>query len=116
MKRFATLLTGCLLAGVGSAALAAGTSVSGDYVETRTCSVYTGACHANGEAVTVGREAMLVWHVNKGTVDGVPVDGLTAVAVVAGEDNLGLTNCKRESVVYVDSKASTEQRVISAID
>ena len=89
---------------------AASTKASGDYIEARTCSVYTGACHANGEAVTTGREAMLVWHVNQGSVEGVKVDGLTAVAVISGKANLGATECPRDSVIYVDKRANREQR------
>lgn len=110
MKRFMMILAGAAVSISGSAALAAGTTMSGEYVEARTCSVYTGACHANGEAVTVGREALMVWHVNKGAVDGVNVNGLTVVAVLTGKDNLAQKDCLRTSVVYVDSKATDEQR------
>ena len=59
-------------------------ALSGDYVESRTCNVYVGACHANGERVTAGREAMLAWHVTRGTSDGATLDGLNVVVVIAG--------------------------------
>ena len=117
MKRAIAVLSTALLALTGGGALAGETSVSGDYVEARTCSVYTGACHANGEAVTTGKEAMLVWHVNKGTVEGKKIDGFTVVAVLTGQDNLGKKNCDRECVVYVDAKANDELResIVDAI-
>lgn len=82
----------------------------GEYVEARTANVYIGACHANGESVTTGREAMLIWHVQQGMVNGVKLDGLKAVAVVAGNDNLAWAKTKRRAVIYVDEKATAKQR------
>lgn len=99
-----------LLALVPGAALAAGPSMQGDYVEARTCSVYTGACHANGEYVTTGREAMLAWHINKGASDGQTLDGLNVVVVLKGNKNLAEHGCNRDCVVYLDSKATDDQR------
>jgi hypothetical protein len=93
-----------------ASAQASKTSLSGEYIEARTCSVYTGACHANGEAVTIGREALMAWHIEKGVVEGKKVDGLNVVAVVAGADNLGRKGCDRSSVIYVDSRAGAELR------
>ena len=84
---------------LGSSCLADKPTLAGDYLEARTCSVYTGACHANGEAVTIGREATLVWHINKGVVDGFKVDGLNVVAIIAGKDNLAKKDCLRDCVV-----------------
>src|SRR2546425_13374486 len=101
MRNLIISLAGALT--LSGPAWAGGITMSGDYLEARTCSVYTGACHANGEAVTTGREAMLVWHVNKGSVDGVKVDGITAVAVMAGDENLANKGCNRTCVIYVDS-------------
>src|SRR5438105_15674801 len=67
-----------LLAAAGSAAIAAPT-LKGDYVEARTCNVYIGACHANGEKVTSGREAIMAWNITGGEVDGYKMAGLKAV-------------------------------------
>ena len=81
-----------LLLIVGSSAFAAPTPVnarmSGEYVEARTCNVYTGACHANGESVTTGREAIMAWQIKQGSADGVKLDGLKVVAVVTADANL----------------------------
>src|SRR5215472_2895766 len=116
-----------LIRGAAALLLAAGTSalaapptapamrtLSGEYVEARTCNVYTGACHANGEHVTAGREAMLAWHVTTGASGSVKLDGLNAVAVVAGSQNLADKECVRESVLYVDSRATNAQRAALA--
>src|SRR5947209_308824 len=109
MRSFTQGLAAALLMAVGGAAKAA-PALAGDYVETRTCNVYTGACHANGEAVTAGREAILAWHITRGGADGVSLAGLNAVAVVEGSDNLASPDCQRTSVVYVDLRATGAQR------
>src|SRR5438034_8069518 len=41
--------------------------VSGEYIESRTADVYTGPCFANSEVNLTGQEAVLGWHVDKGT-------------------------------------------------
>jgi len=91
--------------------------LSGEYIEVRTANVYIGACHANGEMVTAGREAILVWHVKDGTSDAGRLDGLNAVAVVAGDDNLASDKAARRAVIYVDAKATTAQQkaLVSAL-
>ena len=106
---------GALLTLIGSAALA-GPTLKGDYIEARTCNIYIGACHANGEKVTAGREAIMAWNIKEGEVDGYKMNGLAVVAVVVGNDNLGdcttpAAQCgARKTVLYVDSKASEGQR------
>ena len=84
-------------------------SISGDYVEARTASVFAGACHYNGELTTAGREAEMVWHVSKGAWDGISLDGLNAMAAVVSETNLGTCKAQKRSVLYIDSAATTEQ-------
>ena len=110
MKAIWTGFAAIALTALSTAGFAEKATLSGDYLEARTCSVYTGACHANGESVTIGREATLAWHINKGIVDGQKVDGLNVVAVIAGKDNLAKKDCLRDCVVYVDAKASEAQR------
>ena len=36
-------------------------TISGDYLEVRSCDVYTGPCVANAEMNLSGKEGMLVW-------------------------------------------------------
>jgi hypothetical protein len=52
-----------LLSGMG---LASEPVVLGDYVEARTCDVWTGPCFANGEINLRGDSAILGWSVRKG--------------------------------------------------
>jgi hypothetical protein len=56
-----------------------GNSISGSYVEARTAEVFTGGCIMNGEAATTGREALLVWKVDRGSFDGVALNGFEVV-------------------------------------
>src|SRR6201981_3574699 len=63
--------------------------IRGDYIETRSADVYTGQCFANGEVNLVGKEAILAWHVQSGTWNGVPLDGLTVAAAVRAKSTLG---------------------------
>jgi len=85
--------------------------VSGQYIEARTCDVWTGPCFANAEMNLTGKHAILGWKVEQGTFDNVALDGLGVVAVVAASDTLGLkqTGLAR-AVLIVDSRASAAQR------
>jgi hypothetical protein len=90
-------------------------SVTGTYVEARTAEVFAGACIMNGEAATTGREALMAWKVDRGQVNGVTLDGLTVVAALAGETNLGIHEIGGETTparaaIYVDARANAAQR------
>lgn len=105
---------GLVLASCGSAFAAgegrpATTSLSGDYVEARTASVFAGACHYNGELTTTGRDAEIVWHIRGGTSNGVDLSGLTAVAAITASDNLKDDSSSRRTVLYIDEKATGPQ-------
>ncbi|PYX35349.1 MAG: hypothetical protein DMG75_14415 [Acidobacteria bacterium] len=67
--------------------------ISGDYLETRSADIYTGQCFANGEVNLVGNEAILAWHVQGGSWDGVPLQGLTVAA--AAQQSAALVNFAR---------------------
>lgn len=87
--------------------------ISGDYIETRSADVYTGQCFANGEVNLVGNEAIMGWHVSQGSWDGVPLDGLNAVAVVRAKATLGdpyANPYPAQSVLVIDQAASPQQR------
>jgi hypothetical protein len=84
--------------------------VTGQYVECRTCDVWTGPCFANSE-MTAGKNAVMGWKVEKGAVDGAKLDGLSVVAVVAASDTLGLPQTgESKAILIVDEKASAAQR------
>src|SRR5256885_16127381 len=63
--------------------------IRGDYLETRSADVYTGQCFANGEVNLGGNEAILGWHVQGGSWDGVPLQGLSVVAAVRVKGAVG---------------------------
>ena len=64
--------------------------MSGEYVEARTAEVFTGGCIMGSEAETMGKQAVLAWKVDRGSFNGVSLDGLSVVAAVAGDRNLGI--------------------------
>jgi hypothetical protein len=116
MKR--ALIT-AVVAGLAVAPLAAAdsasTSIRGSYVEARTAEVFTGGCIMNGEAATTGREALLVWKVDRGSFDGVALNGLTVVAAIAGDANLGIREiggdaATTRAAIFVDERATPAQR------
>ena len=87
--------------------------IRGDYIETRSADVYTGQCFANGEVNLVGNEAILAWHVQSGSWDGVPLQGLTVAAAVRANGTLGdpyETPYPAKAVLLVDDQASAQQR------
>jgi len=88
-------------------------SISGDYLEVRSCDVYTGYCFANSEMGLTGREGMLVWSVREGTWKGVKLDGLGVIAVVHTDGTLGDLKYEPRSgdaVLIVDNKADKKQK------
>lgn len=87
--------------------------IRGDYLETRSADVYTGQCFANGEVNLVGDEALLAWHVQSGSWDGVPLDGLTVAAAVHARATLGdpyANPYPAQAVLIVDDQADQQQR------
>src|SRR3954470_7770854 len=87
------------------------TAIKGDYVEVRTASVFTGACHFNGEVVTAGREAMMAWNFTSGHWNKTDLSGLKAIAVVSADANLENANAARRSEIILDNSASHDQKV-----
>lgn len=87
--------------------------IRGDYLETRSADVYTGQCFANGEVNLVGNEAILAWHVQSGSWDGVPLQGLTVAAAVRANGTLGdpyESPYPAKAVLLVDDQASAQQQ------
>jgi len=93
---------------------AVGQQIRGDYIETRSADVYTGQCFANGEVNLVGDEAILAWHVQSGSWNGVALDGLTVAAAVHALATLGdpyANPYPARAVLLVDDQATPQQRV-----
>src|SRR5438046_355043 len=93
--------------------LALAEQIRGDYLETRSADVYTGSCFANGEVNLVGNQAILAWHIESGTWNGVQLDGLTVAAAVRARATLGdpyASPYPAQAVLIVDEQANDRQR------
>jgi len=107
------------LVGLMASPLVAGSkgTVSGEYVEARTAEVFTGGCIMSSEAETIGKQAVLAWKINHGSFNGVALDGMSVVAAVAGDRNLGIQEIGGEaakvvrSALFVDERANPAQRM-----
>jgi len=89
-------------------------SIYGDYIEARTADVYTGPCFANSEAGLIGNLAVFGWKVDKGSWEGVNLDGMSVVAAIRANSTLGNvyeTAYPVKAILIVDEKASPEQRM-----
>ncbi len=88
-------------------------SLSGKYVEARTCQVYTGPCFANGEVGSTGKDAIMTWQINSGALKGVDLSGLGVAVVVKASHTLGFKGLKdaqtTEALLIIDEAASHEQ-------
>ena len=110
MTKIFSLIAITLLLTVPGALATQPETVQGEYLEARSVSVYVGACHYGAEYVEGGREATLVWNIHQGTWNGISLEGLTVVAVVTAQNNLAVDTNTRRSVLYLDEKATSEQR------
>jgi hypothetical protein len=95
------------------ASVAPAPGISGDYLEVRSCDVYTGSCFANSEMNLAGREGMLFWNVREGAWNGTKLDGLGVMAVVRVDGTLGDLKYQPrtgDAVLLVDARADAKQR------
>jgi hypothetical protein len=107
-----------LCVGLASASVLAGSNgtISGEYIEARTAEVFAGGCVMNSEAETMGRQAVMAWKVDRGSFQGVSLDGLAIVAAVSGDSNLGMREMGGEApenvqaAIVVDARANDAQR------
>ena len=115
MKRVLLVLS--LVALAAAPLLASGQgSVTGAYVEARTAEVFTGGCIMGSEAETVGKQAVLAWKVDRGSFNGVSLDGLSIVAALSGDRNLGIEEIGGarpavRSAMFVDQRANPAQQI-----
>lgn len=85
--------------------------VTGTYVEARTCDVWTGPCFANADFNIGGKQGIMAWRIDKGTIAGVSLDGLCVIAVVSAGNTIGLEqHAPAKAVIIVDKKANEQQR------
>ena len=81
----------------------------------RTAEVFTGGCVMNSEAGTAGRHAVLAWKIDQGSFNGVALDGLSVIAAIAADRNLGINEiggdyAQTKAAVYVDTQATSAQQ------
>jgi hypothetical protein len=88
-------------------------TISGDYLEVRSCDVFTGSCFANSEMGLAGKEGMMFWSVREGAWKGTSINGLGVMLVLRTDATLGDLKYEPRSgraVVIVDEKATPAQR------
>lgn len=94
-----------------TAAHGRGAVVVGQYLEARTCDVWTGPCFANGEINLRGDQAVLGWHVERGVWNGVQLDGRKLVAVVDAQGTLTTeVEGRVETVVFLEEAATEAEQ------
>jgi len=102
------------IAGIPLATKAA--ALEGDYLESRTCDIFTGPCFANAQVGLTGKEAILAWSIKRGEYEGVDLSGMKVIAAVKGSDTLGfggglaINPLPIKSVILIDSAATPAQR------
>ena len=90
------------------------TQLRGEYIEARTADVYTGPCFANSEVGLAGDLAVMGWKIEKGSWQGVNLDGLSVMGVVHASGTLGDISPEVypvKAVLIVDERANAEQRL-----
>lgn len=89
------------------------TELTGEYLEARTCQVYTGPCFAAGEVGLAGKEAVMAWKFNEGGYAGQRLDGLCMIAIVQTDKTLGFVGIEPDSAVrarlVIDERATAKQ-------
>ena len=111
MKALRFSLACCAVLALASAAYADG--IKGNYLEARTCDVYTGPCFANSEFGLTGDQAVMAWKVESGAWKGVDLAGLGVVAAIKAGNTLGdefTDPYPAKCVLVVDRRATEEQR------
>ena len=109
MRKAVLFAAGILLFGLSLQAQ----QIRGDYIESRSTDVYVAQCFANGEVGLTGNFALMAWHVQEGSWDGVHLDGLTVAAAVRARATLGDPYgdpYPAEAVLMVDDTANPAQR------
>lgn len=93
--------------------LLAAEPIRGNYVEARTCQVYTGPCFANGEVGSTGKDAIMTWSISGGTYSGVDLTGKSVALVVKSSHTLGFQGMADgksiKAMVIVDEQANREE-------
>lgn len=113
--RIPMLFAGCaMLISVGN--LFAAGQIEGEYLEARSCDVYTGPCFANAETDLAGKEAVMAWRVESGGWNDVDLAGLSVAVVANSQKTMGDTGVFKmkagriRSVILIDDQATETQQ------
>ncbi len=108
------LLFATAFVGVFIASSQAQAEISGQYIESRTCQVYTGPCFANAEVGLAGKEAVMAWNIEKGSHNGIDLSGLKVIVAMHTAKTLGFAGIDgadvKKSVILVDETAKGPRR------
>src|SRR5712691_5034829 len=107
-------VTLCIFVSLASSANLPSTHVRGEYIEARTADVYTGPCFANSEVGLTGDLAVMGWKIEKGSFEGVNLDGLSVMGAIRASNTLGdvtATAYPVKAVLVIDDRANAEQRL-----
>lgn len=114
MRHLTIPMLGILI--ISTSQFAGAAQITGEYLEARTCNVYTGPCFANAEMSLSGKEALMAWKVDQGSWNDVQLDGLGAALILHAQGTLGYDGVfpmqagKVKSVLLIDEQASPEQQ------
>ena len=111
MRKLASAVVGFAALALFTPASPARAEVRGAYLEARNTDLYGGRC--TGAAQGDGRDAIIAWQIESGDFGGVPLAGLSAAAVIRGEEALSAAPARTSrphSVIFVDATASLPQR------
>jgi hypothetical protein len=111
LRKLASAVVGFAALALFASASPARAEVRGAYLEARNADLYGGRC--TGAAQGNGRDAIIAWQIESGDFGGVPLAGLSAVAVIRGDVALSaapLETSRPRSVIFVDATASLPQR------
>lgn len=116
MRAFLCVAVAVWACGVSTVCWGATPKITGEYLEARSCDVYTGPCFANGEIGLTGREAVLAWKVDQGMWGQQDLSGLVAGLVLKAKDTLSLGGSFHvnpdpiRSILLVDARATSAQQ------
>ena len=91
-------------------------AISGDYLEVRSCDVYTGPCFANSEMGLTGKDGIMVWSIRDGNWKGTALDGLSVIAVVRTDGTLGDLHYQPRSLSGAHRGRQGELRTAGCLD
>ena len=104
------VVTVAIVATASSAGARAEPKLVGEYVEARTCDVWTGPCFSNSEMNTTGEFAVFGWSISRGQFDGQDLGGLRLAAAIRADGTLMCDGeGKVKTVAFVDKRATKAQ-------